>query len=142
MNDFGKVSPLNEEFFEKRTEVIKKLSQYDVLLHNRITYIAQQICKIFSLKYRTWYFPGADEGEVGSFDKAVYHDSIALTIEYYPRLRDTKDMIILMKNGDEWELYEIPKHWLSEDFEEELESGRAAYIQKLEDRFDIMGAYN
>lgn len=125
--------PFKKEFFEKRTETVKKLGRYDELLQNRITYIVQQICKIFNLKFRTWYFPDAAEGELGSFEKASYHDSVRLTIDYSPNIKGNQDMIILMKDGGEWELYEIPKRWLSEDFEEELEQGRVNYLKKLED---------
>jgi len=127
-----KVDPLNRKFFSGRETVVKSLRSYDETLENRIQYIVESICSVFGQKLYTWYYPGADEGAVGSFDKASDGHAVSLHIE----IEDDKwlaiDNSIILSDG-EWQLYEIPFRWLTEDFEDELKNGRAAYLQKLED---------
>jgi len=137
MKEFDTIDPLDEEFLEKRKAAAIHLGVYNGVLEDRITYIVHEICRGFDLKYLTWYFPNAAEGEVGNFDGAEHHDSFQIHMEYTEDGRKRSygnDLVILLKDGSEWELYEIPKHWLIEDFEEELEQGKVAYLTKLENK--------
>ena len=124
------ISPITKENFVKRQELIKQLGKFDNEIEARINYIAEKISSVFNIKLDTWYFPGAEEFEIGSLDKNMTKDIIDIMFE--PTLLDC---VIITKDKKElfFEDGFIPTRWLFEDFEDELKDGKKIYEKKLKE---------
>jgi hypothetical protein len=94
---------------------------------DRIGYIIRTIYKEIGEELSTWYFDGADEGEVGIIDIDDYGTGLfGTSIVYEPGLYDT--MVKLKKEGViDLGGDGLPTRWLYEDFEDELRAGIVAY---------------
>lgn len=129
----------------KKVEVLDPaiLSEYQKLslqagriadqIEKRIEFILNTIYKTYGAKLDTWYFDGAEEGEVGDLFSNLGSTEISgFTLEPYIF---NNDCVILLKDGAEWGFDGgIPTRWLFENFEEELTQGRAAYQTMLEEK--------
>ena len=125
------MKPLKNEFFIKRASALNKLDDYNNILEDRVSYIITSICDVFGYSFNTWYFPDAEENEVGNFDKADFGEYFDVVIESSPK--SIRDWNIIL-DGKVWSLYSsIPKSWLTKNFEKELEAGRLEYIKSLKD---------
>ena len=123
------IPALTINFFEDRKNNKKAVSSLDSCIEERITYIIKTVLKEFNptVELQTWYFPDANEGEVGSFDDNVFYDEINVVVETGSKL---KQAVIALKDGKKIDLIQsIPLYWLTEDFEKELAEGCAAVAQ-------------
>jgi len=95
----------------------------------RIHYILEFLFKSFNAEgdLQTWYFDGADEGEMGElvFDDDYIHNIILCAPA------DIQDSIkLILKDGSEFSLDgTLPTRWLTEDFEDEVIQGIEKYKQ-------------
>lgn len=103
---------------------------------DRIDYIIKTIFKAFDKKFDYWYFYGAGEGEVGPL--IINSNSFSVITELAKNRNgnyDFNEMVILLKDGSEWELNDsIPSRWLFEDFEKELVDGKKKFEEKEAER--------
>jgi len=121
-----KIEPLIKDIISHRNSLSKEIAKVDGLIGNRITYIAEFVCNAFEQKLDCWYFSDAE-----NFSEAVKGDRITLSM-YAKNRTDYICNVILLKDGTEWQLDEIPLRWLTEDFEDEVVEGRLKYIKYLE----------
>lgn len=131
-------SPITQELFSTWEKLSRETSKLESQIEKRIDYIVRTVYKTFNNKLSTWYFYGAGEGEMGNMKLAIDKDSFYIIVEL-ERDRDgrynSKEMVILLKDGSEWELEgEYPARWLFEDFEEELIQGKKKFEEKLEEK--------
>lgn len=123
-------SPLSDDDFHKRDELLKKLEKINSLIANRIDYIVRTIYGVFGKKLKGWYFPHANDKDIGDFDKSKYGDTIQLIMEPC-----CEEAIIFTNDKKVYYLDDnIPYRWLTEPFEDELVNGKEKYDQYLEEK--------
>jgi hypothetical protein len=131
---------LNIEFVEQLHCEVMKIGAEEEKIYNRITDIHRTICKEFGDTLDTWYFYGAEEGEIGDLWGNLGDDSIdrmEVEIIMVPNKpsSDYSDYKIIDKHGKELDLSSsIPTRWLYEDFEKELSEGSKKYVQQKADK--------
>ena len=122
---------------EARSAAIRAAALEEIII-DRIDYIIKKIVETFGLKLGCWYFPNAPEGEVGNL--WTYYDDVNINVETEcssaPHLPPLKSMIIIDKDGDEWEFDSfIPTRWLfDQNFETELTEGKILYEKSEAER--------
>lgn len=137
MKDIKVAAPIANDFLTRRMKAMAELNILNCILEDRITYIVELVCKVCKRKFVDWYYPNISDDEFGNFDSATftkgrYGDSIKLEIEIGSNYnRNILTDVIILKNGEECNLSEIPTRWLVEDFEGELINGRKAYLEKI-----------
>ena len=127
-----KIEALSKDILNERKIINEKLAIIDVSIQDRVNYIVNTICESFDETLACWYYPDANEGDVGDFGMSVYDDKINVIMEL------KKDGFIkfpILFNGKELDLHEwIPISWLTEDFEDILVKGKAAFIKAEENK--------
>lgn len=133
----NKNSPIAPQLLADWKKLYSETSKLENQICNRIDYIVKTVFKTFGAKLSTWYFYGAEEGEMGDLNRALYTDYFSVITEL---VRDRNgnynhiDMVILLKDGSEWGFEgEYPTRWLFEDFEEELIEGKKKYQEKVQE---------
>lgn len=121
--------PITKELFDEWDVLIKKAGQLEAKIEARITYILKTYFKIFGNKLDTWYFCGAEEGEVGDLKSHIWGDQI-WSFEVDSSGKDW-EMAFIDKDGNEcyWE-NSIPTRWLFEDFETEIKEGKELFQKR------------
>lgn len=115
--------------YEKAKEI---LGAKESKVIDRIDYILRSIYTTFGCEVNSWWFCGAPEGELGDLSRAIGRETVS---GWEVRLdKDTNSEMIIMLEGCEYDLWEFPKRWLFEDFEEELSEGYKAYIKHIEEK--------
>lgn len=105
---------------EEHEAAARKANELKGKICSRIDYIWSRIFKTFGESFEWWCFADAAEGEVG----CLRIDDIAIRDFEFDRC--LPDFEILLKDGTEWGLWQIPTRWLFEDFEQELVEGKLA----------------
>lgn len=117
--------PLDIDFENKRNFFKREVAVYDDMLQERISYILDTIYSLFSETKTSWYFPDANEGEVGSFDNAIEGDYVFITVCNY-----ISNMKVKFADGKYLHLCDsLPLRWLFNPFEDELKEAK----QRLDD---------
>jgi hypothetical protein len=129
---------ITQELFSDWERLHKEISSLESQMEDRIDYIIRSVFKEFGNRLSTWYFPGAEEGEVGSMKYAVDKDYFTVETDCLERYESSKsgykEMTILLKDGTRWSFEGMYlTRWLFEDFEEELVQGKKKYEEKLEE---------
>lgn len=131
------MKPLQKDFFEVKAKLEKELAPLEGTLKDRLEYIFKQVFKTFGDSFTYWYVDGAEEGQLGDISKIVRYGDITMDYVIFGSKggsrRDERSCpeYVIMLDGGEWGLNDsLPKRWLFENFETELEEGKKAYIQK------------
>lgn len=115
-----KINPITADLILKGKKLNKEISDLNEMIINRIHYIISFLFETFSEKKGSWWFDGAEEGEVGDFWKNYYGYEIAFRTDIF-----VNDIKIIDKNGNFWSCGGwIPDRWLFEDFENEIIEGK------------------
>jgi len=126
----NKVAPITQELVTKCEKLRRELGSFQKGIEDRLDYIIRTVYQAFGYQIQYWWYEDAEEGELGSLWRAFSQfqiEGISVGAEV------TKEMVILLKDGSEYELtYSVPTRWLFEDFEDELLQGKKAYEEKLE----------
>ena len=121
----NKLTVTDKQAFDQAT---RSRYPFEDKIEKRITYIVQKVRATFDLPYDTWYFPDAEEGQLGTFDIS---DQEVYIIGLQPKKYIPNILEILDINGKILDLHEtLPSRWLYEDFETELEQGKIALEAK------------
>lgn len=125
--------PILPEFVAHAEAIAHQARSLEELIINRINYIVETLFKTFGVNLDFWYFCGAGEGEVGDLWRN-YDKENGINIETgLSRNTSYTEIIIIDKNGDEWEFDSyIPIRWLFENFEQELIDGKKKYEEAQE----------
>jgi len=128
-------TPLSEILLSKRKELIDSLSKHNSFVNGRISYIAQCVCETFEYKLSYWVFTNSTSTyDVGDFDKSIYNDNIDIIISPIINYRRRhSDFKIILDGKEVYILNHIPLRWLTQDFEDELKTGRDEFLKKLSD---------
>lgn len=90
---------------------IKQAKELTKKVEDRFCYCIDTMCKIFGVKFDYYYFPDAEEGQMGTFDRDCYRDEIS----YCATPIHAKAVT------DDWDYNQgIPTAWLWTDFEDDL----------------------
>ncbi len=128
MEDHAK-EPLTQNSIDTWRDLSSQVASWKNKITDRIEYILNRCFEEFDATLETWYFEGADEGEVGDL-KAHMWDKAIWSIVFEGVRGGPHEMLILL-DGHEWDLYTtLPVKWLCEDFEDELVAGKEAYEKK------------
>lgn len=130
-----KIVPITEDIVSEWEKHINLANKFEYTILDRITYVIRFWMETFGGKLDTWYFDGADEGEVGSLERHMGKDSvdsIYVICKPNPKDNDSNASVIIDKFGNEyqWES-EIPIRWLFEDCEEEIRNGKILFDKHL-----------
>lgn len=123
--------PISKSDVEKWQLVSNEASLLEDVITNRITYILTKWFEAFGGTVNTWYFDGANEGEIGNLFEYMNNDiiwNIRVDMEIYPKSNDRSAFVIIDRFGSEYQWQnEIPTRWLFEDFEQEIFDGKTAF---------------
>lgn len=120
-------NPITKDFFQKYIELTNQVTECEDAIIDRVDYIVNKIVSLYNAKLDTWYFPEAEEGEVGSFEKASRDgEGIAVVIiEQNTYKAFCEEFLWIDEDGQEWALSEsFPQSWLFKDFEDDLVKGK------------------
>lgn len=123
------MQPLDPSLTDKFKEAEKAVSVISEIIEERITYIIQKVHDTFGVAYENWYMEDARENETAFTSHYLIYDSIGYDTSgcSFP-----KDAFIIDKNGKKYDFTwnQFPTRWIFEEFEKELEDGRALYVEK------------
>lgn len=112
------------EFIEAEKKYAESLRKLSV----RMEYILRYI---FGDNLKWWDWQSGDTNyRSGIGGPCISSD----TIQYYAEFSNYSRKCIVLKDGTEWMLDEIPLEWLWEDFEEEYTKGLELFQQREEER--------
>lgn len=132
---------ISPSLVEEARDLANRAGKLEEQIVERIDFIVKSWFKIFDVKLDTWYFHGAGEGEVGNmwprFDERDGHVWIITELARNKNGGyDSKEMVIIDKDGGEWGWDDsIPVRWLYDDnFEEEIIKGKAEFEKREVER--------
>lgn len=123
--------PITKEFFQKYLDLTNQVRKCEESIIDRVDYIVSKIVSLYYAKLDTWYFPEAEEGEVGSFEKACV-DGESIAVVMIEKINNSYfcnafrgQFLWMDEDGREWALSDnFPKSWLFKDFEDDLAKGK------------------
>lgn len=119
---------LTDAQLEGWQDATKHLQMMQQLVIDRSNYIIETIEKTFERSFKTWWFEGAGEHEVGN--PKIYDGMVHFITE-----PTQQPALILDNENQEWNLFEsFPERWLTEDFEGELINGKGTYQKWFEQK--------
>lgn len=123
-----KNEPISASLVSEWEKASNEAGKLEDKIVSRIDYIVKLIFKTFNQKLETWYFYGAEEGEMGDLSRAIDSDRVSFIFDL-KRHTSFYDANILLKDGSEYnfEEGEFPTRWLYEEFETELIDGKKQY---------------
>lgn len=129
---------LNKQLFSEWLNAKKLSDSLEDQITSRIDYILRFLYKTFGGELDYWYFPNAEEGQVGDLYK--YTDANSVNQFVFEEVKAPEEIEILDKNGKYYSLFdgnEIPIRWLFEDFEQEVIGGAAAYKEQEKKKLEL-----
>jgi hypothetical protein len=132
------MKPITKDQIKAWEKSYQETSNLEEDIQERIGYIIGVWMKAFGGKLTTWWFDGAEEGQVGTLIDHINEDSIYsiyTQCDTEPKSNDDHDMVIIDKDDNEygWQS-EIPLRWLFEDFEQEIIQGKILYDERLKQK--------
>lgn len=122
---------LENKIFNDWQDSINHSARLENIITERLSYIVHTIYNIFGYQVDTWYFEDAKEGEVGDLNNNIYNGIINNIIVECKSLKKEPEILIIDKNGSEWEKdLGIPVRWLFENFEQEVIDGKKKFEEK------------
>lgn len=113
---------------DRREAAKNEASSYDALIEDRISFILDTVFLLFGEKKSGWYFPDAEENEVGDFEKAN-GDPEWIDVVAYGCLENGQ---VKLADGKYFNPSErIPYRWLFESFEDELKEAKLRYEEEV-----------
>lgn len=132
----SKSLPLIEYSFEEFNKLKQTADLYHQAIEERLNYLFHTIFENCGSYLQTWWVSGADEGKVGDINKLLRGSNyihFGQVCCESPKRDYEKFKVIL--DGKEWDLLSaIPKRWLFENFEDELDKGLESYRTKLKNK--------
>ncbi len=118
-----KITPIPVELINKAKKLNIEIFDIEEIIIDRMNYVIRFLYKTFSKNEKfSWWFDGAEEGEVGDFWSN--YESYTGEIQFCTDV-GCSNMEIIDKNGDLWVCEgSIPDRWLFEDFENEIIEGK------------------
>ena len=132
-----KVAPLVDSDYQDWEIKKKEVGLIEQKFIDRVSHIVKELSKAFGAKIDTWYFPDAEQGEVGELSSAFGFGGLQIEVIYTKR---PEAMVANITEPDctisEWEFEygEYPQHWLYQDFEDDLKKGIERYEKSEEER--------
>ena len=134
MNNVTFVKPISADTITHCKELRNKLNLLEGEIIDRLNYIIYTMFSMWGINFDTWYFEGAEEGEVGNLWRNYASDEISglvLDFDRHEEEYNSGSITIIDKDGDEWQFYNsIPTRWLFEPFEGELAKGKELFFQQ------------